>query len=357
VTRIAIVHDNFRGPTGMGLMCERLARVVLDEGWELTIVGTAVPGHLAERADVRRVPRFDRLPALPQHLAWCALAARALRGVRADVVHVHSPFLLPFADLLTSHFMARPAYARGVRENRTGLEGALRRAQEGMTRLLDGAAYRWGRPRRHISFVSEFLREEFRTHYGEPLGGWILAPPAPAWDPVDEERRRAAKARWDCNGAIVAGYLGGSDPRKGLVHARSLLGEPGVQPLIAGPGSERIDVGGRPGLGFVDPDDFFEACDVVLGPAAFDSAPVAILMALARGVPVVVSETSGWARAVERHGAGAVWRPGEPFADAVRAAAAAPRGACREVVAEFSTGRQREVALDVYRRLLALSGR
>jgi glycosyltransferase involved in cell wall biosynthesis len=353
MTRIALVHDNFEGPTGMGLMCERLAGVVLDEGWSLTIVGTDVPAHLAERADVRRVPRFDRLPALPQHVAWCTLAARALRGVDADVVHVHSPFLLPFADVLTSHFIAAPAYARGVREDRPGLEGALRRAQEALTRVLDSAAYRYGRRRKHISFVSEFLREEFRAHYGEPLGGWILAPPAPAWRPVSEEERQAAKQRWSCNGALVAGYLGGSDPRKGLPHARSLADEPDVLPLIAGPGSERIDAGGRPGLGFVDPDDFIEACDVVLGPAAFDSAPVAILTALSRGVPVVVSETSGWARAVERHGAGAVWRAGSPFADAVRSAAATPQAACREVIEEFSEARQREVALEIYRRLLA----
>jgi glycosyltransferase involved in cell wall biosynthesis len=352
MTRIALVHDSFQGPKGMGVVCERLARVVLDEGWSLTIVGTDVPAHLAERADVRRVPRFDRLPALPQHVAWCVLAARALRGVDADVVHVHSPFLLPFADVLTSHFIAAPAYARGVREDRPGLEGALRRAQEALTRALDSAAYRYGRRRRNISFVSEFLREEFRAHYGEPRGGWILAPPAPPWRPVSEEERQAAKRRWDCNGALVAGYLGGSDPRKGLPHARSLADEPDVVPLIAGPGSERIDGGGRPGLGFVDPDDFIEACDVVLGPAAFDSAPVAILTALSRGVPVVVSETSGWARAVERHGAGAVWRPGAPFADSVRSAAATPQAACREVIEEFSEERQREVALEIYRRLL-----
>jgi glycosyltransferase involved in cell wall biosynthesis len=357
VTRVAVVHDNFQGPTGMGLMCERLARIVLDEGWSLTIVGTDVPTHLAARADVRRVPRYDRLPALPQHLAWCAAAARALRGVRADLVHVHSPFLLPLADLLTAHFIARPAYARGVREDRTGFEGVLRRAQEAMTRVLDDVAYRWGRPRRHISFVSEFLRDEFRAHYGEPLGGWILAPPAPPWNPVGEVQRQAAKERWRCNGAIVAGYLGGSDPRKGLVHARSLTGEPGIEPLIAGPGSDRIDAGGRPGLGFVDPDDFIEACDVVLGPAAFDSAPVAILTALSRGVPVVVSETSGWARAVERHGAGSVWRPGESFADATRAAAAAPAEACARLIAEFGEERQRELTLDVYRRLLRSSAR
>jgi glycosyltransferase involved in cell wall biosynthesis len=141
------------------------------------------------------------------------------------------------------------------------------------------------------------------------------------------------------------------------MHACSLIGERGIEPLIAGPGSDRIDVGGRPGLGFVDPDDFIEACDVVLGPAAFDSAPVAILTALSRGVPVVVSETSGWARAVERHGAGCVWRLGEDFAAAVRAAAAAPLEACAGLVAEFGEERRRELALEVYRQLLRSSPR
>jgi hypothetical protein len=32
-------------------------------------------------------------------------------------------------------------------------------------------------------------RDEFRRHYGEPLGGWILAPPAPAWRPVAAAER------------------------------------------------------------------------------------------------------------------------------------------------------------------------
>jgi glycosyltransferase involved in cell wall biosynthesis len=352
VTRIAMVHDNFQGPTGMGLMCQGLAEAVLDAGWSLTIVGTDVPADLAARADVRLVRRYDRLPALPQHVAWCAAAARALRRVDADVVHVHSPFLLPLADLLTAHFIARPAYARGVREDRPGVEGLLRRAQEALTRWLDSAAYRWGARRRPISFVSEFLRDEFRAHYGEPIGGWIMSPPAPAWQPVSDDERAAAKRRWRCDGErIVAGYLGGSDPRKGLLEARSLVSEPDIVPLVAGPGTDRIDVNGHPGHGFVDPGDLLEACDVFVGPARFDSAPVAVLQALARGVPVAVSETSGWSRAVERHGAGSVWRAGTPFADAVRQAALAPKDSCREVVAEFSRERQRQAALDIYAEL------
>lgn len=345
---VAVVHDNFQGPTGMGLVCERLAQIVLDEGWRLTVVGTDVPERLRDQAELRLVTRYDRLPALPQHIAWCTGAALALRHVNADVVHVHSPLLLPIADVLTAHFIAGPAHARGVRETTTGVEGALRRAQEAVTRRIDAAAYRWGRGRRHITFVSEFLRDEFRAHYGEPLGGEILPPPAPSWRPVTPEQRAAARRRWSCNGGIVAGYMGGNDPRKGLAAAQALAAEPDLAPLIAGPGTEKTQTGGRRGLGFVEPDAFIEACDVFLGPASFDSAPVAVLQALSRGIPVAVSETSGWARAVEHHGAGAVWRAGTPFADAVRRAARADATACRAVAAEFSAEALRERVVALY---------
>src|SRR4051812_30692951 len=203
-----MVHDNFQGPTGMGLMCQGLAEAVLDAGWALTIVGTDVPPHLAARAEVHHVRRRDRLPALPQHIAWCAGAAQALRHVDADVVHVHSPFLLPAADLLTAHFIARPAHARGIRADSSGLGGLLRRVQGTLTRWLDSAAYTWGAGRRPISFVRESLRDESRSHYGEPIGGWILSPPAPPWQPVSEAERAAAKRRWGCDGpGLVAGYL------------------------------------------------------------------------------------------------------------------------------------------------------
>jgi glycosyltransferase involved in cell wall biosynthesis len=351
---IALVHDKFTGPTGMGLVAERLARAVLDMDWTLTLLATQVPGWLRELSTVHAVPDAVRLPALPRHVAWCARAAGALRTISADVVHVHSPLLARRADLVTSHYMAQPAFLRGVREHRGGPEGLLRRAQDGLERRLDHVAYEHLPPSTHMSFVSEFLRDEFRRHYGDPLGGWILAPPAPAWRPVTAAERAAARERWNVTDReLVVGYIGGDNPRKGLAAVRPLASAPGIALLAAGPGSERLDWNGARKLGFVDPDDLHEACDVMVAPSVFDSAPVAVLQALARGVPVVISPTTGWAPAVVRHGAGVVWNGDGDLAGAVSAAASAPAEACRAVVEEFSERALGERAHEVYGQVLA----
>lgn len=349
---VALVHDNFTGPTGMGLVTERHAEWVLGAGWSVTVVGDNVPPWLIERARVVAALKPRRLPSLPEHLLWCARARRAMRYVQADVVHVHSPLLAAQADLLTSHFMEQPAYARGVREATTGAEGVLRTAQGVLSRRLDDLLYRRLARTTATSFVSEFLRDEFSTHYGEPVGGWILSPPAPPWRPVAEGERDAARARFDVrHDAIVAGYVGGNDPRKGYVHLAQLDGRDDIDLLLAGPGSERLRFGGRPGLGFVDVDALYAACDVVVAPAVFDSAPVAVLQAVARGVPVVLSPASGWASAVRRHRAGAVWNAAEPLPAAVLAAARRGSAGCEQLTAEFSPDNQRDRLLDVYTRV------
>lgn len=352
---VALVHDHFTGPTGMGLVTEHHAEWALDAGWSVTVVGDNVPAWLIARARVVAAVKPRGLPALPEHLLWCARARRALHGVDADVVHVHSPLLSDRADLLTSHFLAQPAYALGVREAATGADGILRTAQGELSRRLDDRLYRRRARTPAISFVSEFLRDEYTEHYGEPVGGWILPPPSPPWRPFSADERAAARSRLCVRrDAIVAGYVGGSDPRKGYVHLAQLDGEPGIELLPAGPGSEQMRFGGRSGLGFVDVDALYGACDVVLAPAVFDSAPVAVLQAVARGVPVVVSRGSGWASAVRRHGAGFVWDGVQPFAAAVVAAAACGPAGCQRLTAELSPERQRQRLLNVYTSILGV---
>lgn len=299
------------------------------------------------------------LPSLPEHLLWCARATRALGQVDADIIHVHSPLLARRADLLTSHHMAEPAHLHGVRELASGITGVLRNVQRLMTRRLDDAAYRHCARGRAISFVSEFLRDEFSARYGAPVGGWILAPPAPQWQPVEPAERAAAREHFDVRTrSLVVGYAGGNDPRKGYFHLRQLEGHDEIELLVAGLGSESLRIGGRAGLGFVDLDTFYAACDVVAAPTGFDSAPVAILQALARGVPVVLTPTCGWAKAIERHGAGVVWAADGDvrLADAVLAARGCLAAGCMAFTAEFSSERQRERLLDVYAELIQRPG-
>lgn len=355
VPTIALVHDNFDGPTGMGLVLGAHARFILETGWRLRIVGDNVPDDLRAGADIVVPVRNPAgLPKLPEHVAWCRRVRAALRDVRAEIVHVHSPWLAPHGHLLTSHFVSQAAFAHDIREPVTGVEGVLRQAQSWAKRRTDDGLYRRLRSSTYLSFVSEFLRDEFRRHYGEPRGGWIFRPPAPRWNPPDAaERTRARAALAVPEGRLSIGYLGGVDPRKGFEHVLALQPDPGIHVLFAGPGSDRVSVGGRPGVGFVEVGSFLSACDVLAAPSRFDSAPVAVLEALSRGVPVVSTPTCGWAAAIERHGCGVVWSEnGTTLEEACRRAAAAPPERCRALIDEFGARRQREVLIGAYEQIL-----
>lgn len=352
---VALVHDNFTGPTGMGMVLNHHAWWVLEAGWELCLVGENIPEDLRRAAEVIPVRKPRRLPALPEHVVWCGRARAALRRLRVDLVHVHSPLLSGRADLQTVHFISHPAFARGVREPASGVEGALRRFQGWANRKLDHGAYRRVGPRTYLSFVSEFLRGEYERHYGTPRGGWILPPPAPPWRPPRaEERERARVALGVPNGRLVVGYVGGTDPRKGLQDVLALGSESGLHLLVAGAGSQNVTAGNSQGLGFVDVDRLFAACDVLAAPARFDSAPVAVLQALSRGVPVVTTRTSGWAAAIERHGSGTVWDGrAEPLAHACRRAAATSLERCRALVEELAPKRGRGALIGAYEQILS----
>jgi glycosyltransferase involved in cell wall biosynthesis len=353
IPHIAIVHDKIEAPSGMGRVAEWMARCVLERGWRLTLVAATVTPDIAADASIVTVRSSARLPSLVEHLAWCARAARVLGGVHADVIHVHAPALLRVADLMTCHYLAAAGHAAGERESRAGVEGMLRRGQALLERRIDDSLYR-RRPRStELSFVSEFLRDQFRSRYGEPKGGRVIPQPAPGWNPVSTAEQQAARRGWGiAPDAFVVGFLGGNAARKGVDDVLLLAHEP-MTLLIGGPGSESLRWSGGHGHGFVEPDTIIAACDVLVAPSVFDSGPLVVLQALARGVRVVVRPASGYAAAVQRHGAGAVWNAGESLASAVRRAAAGTRESCQAVVEEFSEERARGELLAAHQSLLA----
>ena len=355
VPTVALVHESFAGPTGMGVVVNRHAHFVLEAGWELCIVGDNIPDDLrAASAGVVRVRNQQWHSNLLEQLDWCRRARAALRKMTADIVHVHSPFLAKDADLQTSHMIAQAAFVRGSRETARGIEGRLRRVQAWGIRHADERLYRRAQSRTYLSFVSEFLRDEFRRHYGEPRGGWIFHPPAPRWQPAANGERARDRARLGVpEGLLAVGYLGGVDSRKGFDDVLALQSRPDMHVLFAGPASERVTVAGRPGLGFVDVGPFLSACDVLVAPTRFDPAPVAVLEGLSRGVPVVTTSASGWAEAIERHGCGVVWRKGSaPLAEACRRAAAASAASCRSLLHEIGPRREQQVLISAYEEIL-----
>ena len=344
---LALVHDSIGEPSGMGRVVEAMAEVALDADWSVVLIASSISPSLRGSCIFRQVPSFGRLPCLPQQLAWCTATAPIVRRTKADVVHLHSPFLMPWGDLMTCHHLAKPARDHGVREHRTGFDGALRRVQAAALTMVDDLLYRHRPSGTHLSFVSEFLRDVFVERYGTPTGGWVIPPKAPAWRPVTDDERRTARRRWACRDEIVVGFLGGVDQRKGFDHVLG-LSEEGLWPLFAGPGTENVECARGRGVGFVDPDDVLEACDVVVAPARFDAAPVAVLQALARGIPVVVTPSIGWAATIDRHGAGIVWSGTSPLSEAVHRAVAIPRDAIKPLVTTLGADAFRERLLAVY---------
>ncbi len=246
----ALVHDNFTGPTGMGVVLGRHAQWLLDAGWSLTLVGENIPTDLAARCRVVRVPAPRQLPSLARahRLVRCALGARCA-GVGPTWFTLIRRSWPEQADIVTSHFMAHPSHMRGARELATGLSGraappAGRRHAAGSTTAPTSG---WPQAPAYVSFVSEFLREEFSTWYGRPRGGWVFAPPAPAWRPVAETEREAARGEFAVPQETCASAMWAARIRARATRISSRSSASGdVTLLLAGPGSERIRVGGRP---------------------------------------------------------------------------------------------------------------
>ncbi len=322
----------------MGRVTGAMARIALESGWRLTLVGEDVDGAFPG-AEIVSVRRRHRLPALLANQLWAVSAALHLR--RADlsdaVVHAHAPLLMHAADVFTCHHLAEGAERHGLREPTTSARGRLRRVQEQLAVSLDSLSYRSRPARTRVTFVSEFLRDEFTALYGEPTGGDILPPPAPAWQPIAATERAAAREAWRVPGdALAVGYFGGDDPRKGVADVIALAADPRFVVLGAGPRSARVRFGERSGLGYVEPRSVLAACDVIVAPTVFDAAPVAVLEAVAAGLPVVSGIDSGWAQPLVRFGAGAAWRPGESLARAVDAALPGSPAAARAFTDAYS---------------------
>jgi glycosyltransferase involved in cell wall biosynthesis len=353
--RLVLVHHRIGGATGMGRVAAFVAQTTLDAGWRVRLVASEVAPEFRERCDVTRVPRPARPPQVRQDLVWYARVIRRLRRDPEDVVHVHDPALLRLADVMTCHHLAFSAHQHGVRVSRTGTGAWARRLHLGALIGLDEIFYRSRTAHTRMTFVSEFLREQFRDRYGEPTDGSITAPPSPPWRPAADDERVAARARYRVRGTgLVVGYLGGDDQRKGVHIVRQLAGAEGIELLLAGPGTDRLHWPATTNVGFVDVDAFLPACDVVVAPALFDAAPTAVTQALARGVPMVVGRASGWAAPIARAGAGVVWDGRGPLLDAVREAARAPHDACRSITETYSAARQGGRLLEVYDRVLAV---
>lgn len=356
-----------REPSGVGEHMLTLAAGLRDRGCQVTLAcaPAETTGLLLSRAEALGVEAAAL--DLVRHDGGRAPLADWLATRRFDVLHVHAGIGwegLPAAGV------GRTAGARVVvrTEHLPYLltDPRERAAHAAMLPHLD-----------RLVCVSEAARASFAD---AGVGPDLLAVVRNGIEP-----RRARHDRASVRGALgleardrvvltVARLAEQKDHRTLLAAVPSVLaGEPDVRFLWvgAGPlgqvlreaiGRERLDgrillLGQRD-----DVPDLLAAADVFALPSRFEGLPLAVLEAMAAGLPVVAARAPGTAEVVEHGRTGFLVEPGDPeglagalalvLADPDQAAAFGAAGSAR-VAAEFGAARMAEETFSLYRELLA----
>jgi glycosyltransferase involved in cell wall biosynthesis len=352
------------GPGGAENVVLRLARALRDRGDE-PIVATLQPGWMTERAEALGVPVWIAPQRPGVDLLWVFRFARALRRSRVDVLHSHEFAMNTFGG--AAALLARIPAVSTI-HGRNWVTGHPRR----------GLAYRvLRRAGIPIVPVSEDLAGFLADGLGVPrarlevIHNGIPLPPEP---PAGERAQVRADARVrlgvprDLALVVAVGNLYPVKDHATLLRALALL--PGARVAIAGRGdqeeplrrlaaelalADRVHL-----LGLRDDvETVFAAGDVFVQPSLSEGLPLAVLEAMAHGLPVVASRVGGIPEAVVDGESGFLVPSGDPRALAAalaRVLDAGDRGAAlgaaarARAVAEFSVERMAERYRELYLR-------
>jgi glycosyltransferase involved in cell wall biosynthesis len=176
------------------------------------------------------------------------------------------------------------------------------------------------------------------------------------------------------DGSPVVGYAGALEAKKGvedLLEAAGQSGLPGIVVALAGEGSLEADIKARArGLPFRvtlhgqvgDIGTFLAALDIFAFPSHQEAMPLALLEAMACGLPVVATRVGGIPEAIEHDVSGLLVEPSQPekLASALKRLASDPDTAGRLAAAaraaageKFTAGRMTSAVERLYREVLS----
>jgi glycosyltransferase involved in cell wall biosynthesis len=305
------------GPGGAENVVLRLAKALSSAG-DYPIIATLRPGWMTQRAEEAGLPVWivPQRPGLD--LAWVFAFARRLRRERIDVFHSQEFAMNVFggaAALLARVPALSTIHGRhwvSERPRRVLAYRVLRRLGVPITAVSEDLA----------SFLAEALKLR-RSWLAVVHNGIPLPPPLSA----AERTARRASARTAIgvppDGPLLIA-VGNLYPVKG--HAtlvRALAQLPGARAAIAGRGEEESSLRNLAGelglsdrfhlLGLRDDvDTVFAAGDVFVQPSLSEGLPLAVLEAMAAGLPVVATRVGGIAEAVEDGCTGHLVPPADP---------------------------------------------
>jgi UDP-glucose:(heptosyl)LPS alpha-1,3-glucosyltransferase len=337
--RVALVHAEFH--LGGSLARDRviLARELAGRGLDVHVYASPArrtvdaPGVTFH--DVRLPFRSDGRFLHPvEHLVFAREATRLLRAERAqyDVVDVSGTAAWEH-DVVRVHAVQLAEQRRWPGEAGRSYRAARLRAAVapashpivGVARALERLQFRAGRYREVVA-VSEQVREDLVRVHRVPRERISLVP-----YPIDLDRFRSLapdglRRRLGVEeGARLVLFMGHDFERKGLGEAiAAVAGLPDAHLAVVGDGprdeyeTAARRAGARDRVHFLgateEPERLLAEADVFLLPTRNDVWGIAIVEALAAGLPVVTTEAAGAAPLVGSSGAGVVLRAADPAA-------------------------------------------
>lgn len=278
--------------------------------------GTVVARALSERGATVRIFDFSR-HFKARGRRWALTGPGTvwlLRNVRRyDLVHAHGAWLATTLVALLGARLAGRRTALTPHESLTRFDveksgWPTRVAKLGLCRLY---------LRLVDLFVFSSELERRTSLIGQRRGTSVVIPHPIEVGTRTNGRHSAAQS------PLRVGFLGRFDPKKNLaVLLEAVVDMPDVQLVIAGGGERETELRDRAAalglgdrviwLGFITrsaKEAFFSSVDLLAMPSTFECFGMAAAEALGRGVPVLVSPTTGIAEIVERHGCGVVVAP------------------------------------------------
>ncbi|MDA0163871.1 glycosyltransferase family 4 protein [Solirubrobacter ginsenosidimutans] len=295
------------GPVGgMELQVAQLATGLLARGHRVTTIAQAseLPEHellTRLRVPVRRVPFALFYP-------WFAAAAAPLVARHArGIVHTAGAIVPNAVDVATIHFLHR-AYAELHTAPRVSRDTAAHRLNARASRALsltaERLAYRPARLRSVVAVSGGVRREVERWFPGVPATTIPHGVDLERFRP-DAPRRAAERRRLGiAPDALVAVFVGGDWPRKGLTHAiRAVAAAARWQLLVIGRGDEAAfarvaaEAGAGERVHFLgvsrDTAAQYAAADAFVLPTRYETFSLVTYEAAASGLPLLVTRVSG----------------------------------------------------------------
>jgi glycosyltransferase involved in cell wall biosynthesis len=376
--RVALLALSMDDSGGRGGGTERACAELVRRGRtevDYVVLTSDLPPDLHGTVEWHRI-RLPRRPAALRDIVFFAQAGWRLRRVDAAIRHATGAIVPNRISLASVHYCH--VGFRSSTGRRMPIEGSLtRRLNTAIHRFVAELAERWVyRPERSacLAAVSNGVAKELREHF--PGVDVVVAPNGVDVDRFrpDPEVRRRLRGDLEVNdGEVVALFIGGDWPRKGLevaVRAVGLARAEGlpVQLWIVGDGDERrlARVAASSGAGSAvrffgrrnDTERFYAAADLFLLPSSYETFSLVAYEAAACGLPVVATSVSGIAELV-LEGRGGLLVDATP--DSVLAALrrlvsndvdrSVLGAAGREWARRFTWEASANATLDLYRRL------